>query len=653
VIRVVRWLAPSVVGACLGAVVAGLVEAFAAGFGLTAAFASAGYAALLNIPLCLVGAVAVRGLWAAWRPERFESGPRLAAWLVFLLLGGLVLSGTTVTGIDLLARKTAFKHNVIVVVMPFLVLGVAGALAVVSIPVVDLLTRALRRLPPRALTPRALLAGVLAIGVVLAVYARYWVHRRLGPYDLGILLDPIVAAAVTAAFHPLWSRLPRRAASAAVAAATVAIAAAAIWVRLQRPSLMLAIWAERSVGGLAVESLFDVEGLRDELTLDGARPVERDGAPHRDIILITIDTIRYDRTPFGGGPAAMPALAELGRRSAVFDRAYAPSNATGWSMPPIMLGAATTRVHGREVEWALRLDPRHVTVAERLQLAGYDTAGFFCCETGWGSAKKTGWSRGIDSTVFGKDVEIADAAAAWIAARDADPPGRPAFVWVHLFEVHRWARGQQDRNVLAQPRDQRASRYDRELTRVDGALGRILAAIDAIPEARRPIVLVTSDHGDGLGDHGVLHHGGSLYDSEVHVPLVIAGPGIPPARIAEPVSGTDVVPTLLDLAGFEPPGMPAMDGRSIADLATGARAADPDAGFAYIARLADRVTPHGTRAVVRGRWKLIDGADGLELYDLRADPEEAHDLAADRADIVAELRALLDERAAIDHTPAF
>ena len=663
-VRVLHWLAPSLVAASLGAVVAGLIEALGAGFGPAAALASAGYAAILHLPACLIGALVIRGLWAAWRPARLEAAlieeggaaPRLAAWVVFLVAAGWVVVAATVAAVDTLADSTTFKVKVVAVVMPFVVLTTVGLLAAVSLPAVDGLTRALRALGGRALTPRRILAGALVVGAVLAVVARAWIERRVGHYDLGVLIGPVIAVAITGATHPVWRRIPSRLAYRAIAVpaavATVAIAVGAIWVRAERPSLMLAIWSERTVAGLAIDTVFDIEELHGDLTREKARPEPRPGAPHRDVILVTIDTVRYDRTPLGGGSVSMPALVALAGRGAVFDRAYAPSNATRRSMTSLMLGASTSRVRGREVGWALRLDPRHITIAERFQRAGYDTAGFFCCEITWGRERRTGWSRGIDTLSFGRDSEIVDGARAWIEARYAAAADRPAFVWLHLIEPHRWVGGK-DADLIAQPREDVVKRYDRPLARADELLGRLAAAIDAIPEARRPILVVTSDHGEGLGDHGTLHHGYHLHDSETRVPLVLVGPGIPSARIPETVSLTDLAPTLLDLAGFVPPGMPAMDGHSRADLVTGARAGDPEGGVAYLAMVKDRTTPRGARAVVRGRWKLIDGPRGHELYDTRSDPGELTDLAGERPELVAELEALLDAHAIVERTPAF
>jgi arylsulfatase A-like enzyme len=666
-----RWLAPSLIAACLGAVVAGLAEGAAAGFGPVGTPASAGYAALLAVPACLAGALAVRGLWAAWRPHRLapalvEDGggaPRLAAWLLFLFVGAVVLSWATFNGVRILSRTTTFQVNVVALALPLVVVVVGGLLAAVSRPAVDVLAAGVRaadrRLRLRSgrsrMTPSAILAVALVVGAALITFAWFKsIKPRVGPLDLGILLHPVIAVAVTGAAHPVWRRLSPRRAVVAIAAptaiVTVVAAAAALWVRAERPSLMLAIWAEPSIGGLAIETLFDVDAVRTSASMRKFRPAARRGAPRRDLVLVTIDTVRYDQTPLGGGEAEMPTLAALGRRGAVFDRAFAPSNVTRRSMPAMMLGASPPRIRGRVVGWALRLDPRHVPVAERLNSAGYDTAGFFCCNSFWGPERKTGYARGLDRVTIDPDGEvIAEEARAYLEARYARP-GRPGLTWLHFIEPHNWTK-RKDGGKGTNPRDSRLRRYHKALEEVDGFLAVLVAAIDAIPEERRPILIVTSDHGEGFGDHGALYHSSDLYDTQLRVPFVIVGPGIAANRIPEPVSLTDLAPTMLDLAGFAVPAD--MDGRSLADLATGARRGDPDGGYAYAVMMTDRSATEWGRAVVRGRWKLIDGHRGIELYDLRADPDETDNVADRQPEVLAEMKRLLDERTELDATPPF
>src|SRR5262249_27268671 len=141
-------------------------------------------------------------------------------------------------------------------------------------------------------------------------------------------------------------------------------------------------------------------------------------------------------------------------------------------------------------------------------------------------------------------------------------------------------------------------------------------------------------------------HSTDLYNAQIRVPFVIAGPGIVAQHVAETASLTDLAPTILALAGFVAPPGAAIDGRSLADLATGARPADPEGGVAFAAMIKDRSNPGGITAVIRGRWKLIDTSDHLELYDTRTDPGEHTNAIAEQVRLASELRRLLDARAA-------
>jgi len=669
--RVLRWLTPSVAAACAGTVVAGLVDARGLP-DLGAALASAGYASILAGPGLLLAAVVARGLWAAWQPDQLAAAlvderggaPRLLAWVLFLAFAGFVLSWATFNGVRVLAYQTQFKPLVVSLAMPVFVLVAAATCTVLSRPVVRALTAGVHRLDTVAhrrtgrsfTTPRLVIA--YAAVLMAALPAVGWlasVRPRIGHLDLGILIHPVTAIAVAAAVHLVWRRLRRpgvRAALLAVSmAATATVAAAALWVRLFQPALVLAIWGEPTVAGLVIDRVHDLDAIRADLPAEAFRPVELPGRAHPDVVLITIDTVRFDRTPLAGGPARMPVLAELGRRGAVFEWAFAPGNVTRRSLTSLVLGLSPPRVRGRVSGWALRLDPRHVVLAERFRAAGYETAGFFCCESFWGSSsKRLGLNRGIDHLHIQFDGGVlARDARAWLEQRERAGRARPLFLWMHIFEPHSWTRGKLEPQGL----EERRRMYDETLGLVDGFLADAVAPFAKRPPGRQPLIIVTADHGEGLGDHDVPYHSDGLYNSQLRVPLVIAGPGATAQRIDEPIGLVDVAPTVLELAGFVAPGMPAMDGRSLADLVSGKRTPDPDRGYAFAAQVADRSVARGMRAVVEGRWKLIATPEGLELYDVHADPGELRDLArTDRARL-QHMRRLLHERITIDWAPPF
>jgi choline-sulfatase len=626
-----------------------------------------GYSALFAWPaLAVLGAIA-RGLWAAWRVDRLRaalvdehgSAPRRAGWLGFTLLACFVLSWATFNTIRLLAGMTTFKPTVVALAAPGFVVAAALVIAVASRPTVDGLAWIATRLDRRCrarwnrspFTPRVLLAATVVGLVALAVVAWFVsVAPRVGYLDLGIFVHPLVAIGVGFAAHHGLRRAPARARRAAMGAAAGLLAAAigvAVWMRGTQPLGVLQIWGRPTVASEVIEQLYYLEDLRSDIALLVRPPVPRAGAEPRDIVLVTIDTVRADRTPLLGARSDMPHLGELGERGANFVAAYSPGNVTRRSIPAIATGVSPTRVRGKVAGWALRLDPRHILLAERFRAAGYDTAGFFCCASFWAARHRLGINRGIDHLVIEPDGgKLAEQVKAWIAQRRATST-KPLFLWVHFLEPHNWTQGRTDLRTAADKKAQ----YDRVLTEVDGYLNTVLVGFAGAP--RQPIVAVTADHGEALGDHGRPNHSTDLYDSQIHVPLVIVGPGVPAHKVVEPVGLTSLAPTLLDLAGFVPPGMPEMDGTSFAALATGTGGGDPDGGYAFAAMIKDRSTPDGMRAVIKGTWKLIDAPRGLELYDRRTDVGEMKNLAKVRPDKAAEMKKLLDERRAIDAVSPF
>jgi arylsulfatase A-like enzyme len=314
----------------------------------------------------------------------------------------------------------------------------------------------------------------------------------------------------------------------------------------------------------------------------------------------------------------------------------------------MVTGLLPNRVRGRVVGWALRMDPRHVLVAERLLAGGYETAGFMCCYGFWGEDFRTGLQRGLQHLeIEPNGMKLAKQAKAWVAAREKQPDRKPLFLWMHLLEPHNWQAG----SGVPSNDEERRRFYDRSLTSADAMMVELLSSFSERSPEQAPITIVTADHGEALGDHGQPYHSTDLYNSQIHVPFVIAGPGIRPTRIAETVSLTDLTPTLLELAGFESPRGPAMDGRSLADLATGRRAPDPDGGVAFAAMIKDRSNPGGLTAVVRGPWKLIEGAS-RELYNISRDPQERNNVIQSRVSVLDELGALMTRfRADGDKSP--
>jgi len=182
------------------------------------------------------------------------------------------------------------------------------------------------------------------------------------------------------------------------------------------------------------------------------------------------------------------------------------------------------------------------------------------------------------------------------------------------------------------------------ITSLDAQIGRILAALAERGDAANTVVVYTADHGLAVGQHGLLGKQ-NLYEHSIRVPRIMAGPGLPTGNTVQALTHhADVFPTLCDLAGLTVPST--VEGRSLLPLVTNNDAPWRDSVFAMYKDV--------QRAVSDGAWKLIRyyrsgdqtvGSDRIQLFHLKNDPWEMHDLAADPAQ-KERLGGLADEMAA-------
>jgi arylsulfatase A-like enzyme len=187
--------------------------------------------------------------------------------------------------------------------------------------------------------------------------------------------------------------------------------------------------------------------------------------------------------------------------------------------------------------------------------------------------------------------------------------------------------------------------YDAEIRELDDQLTTFFAWLDARSALADTLLVVTSDHGEEFQEHGGILHGRTQYQELLHVPLLLAGPGVPAARVLDtPVSGVDVTPTILALAGV--PSSMARDGCDLSALWRGGTLPERALfGEADHTNLVDGKPVNDVKAMVRrGNEKLhLDRPSGTTtLFDLAQDPAELHDLAATRPELARTLRAELE-----------
>jgi choline-sulfatase len=362
-----------------------------------------------------------------------------------------------------------------------------------------------------------------------------------------------------------------------------------------------------------------------------------------NILLVTVDTLRADHVGvYGYAGAATPAIDALAARGVLFETAIAPAPLTGPSHASILTGLTPLR-HGFRNNSGFALAPSIRTAAEEFKAAGYRTAAFvsaFPLDRRFGFAR--GFDRYDDRLPRGHDPRrppyierpadaTTDAVLRWLAepASSGAEGAAPWFLWVHYYDPHAPYEPPPDLapRFAQQP-------YDGEIAHVDRQLHRLLEQIDA----GRSIVLVTADHGESLGEHGEGTHGIFVYDATIRVPWVMAGPGVPVARVAATVARSiDVLPTLSDYAGLGPRNgiegrslKPAAEGRRMPDAPAYAESLYPELELGWAPLHAWRTATH----------KFIK-APRPELYDLRQDAHETRDRAAADPALIAELDTTL------------
>lgn len=373
-----------------------------------------------------------------------------------------------------------------------------------------------------------------------------------------------------------------------------------------------------------------------------------------DVLLVTIDTLRADHLGcYGNRDAATPVLDALAARGVRFADAIAPVPLTLPSHASLLTGT-TPLVHGVRDNAGFVLGAAPLTVAEAFRSAGYSTAAFV---SGFPVSRRFGLARGFDayddrfprgddparpSYVERRADETVTATTEWLRQQPPDA-ARPLFAWVHLFDPHAPYEAPEPYRSRFRQRP-----YDGEIAFADAQLGALLAAWRSRRPGRDPLVVVTADHGEGLGEHGEPTHGLFIYDSTLRVPLIASGPGVPEGRtVAGAVGLVDVAPTLLDLAGLPP--LKDGEGRSLRGAMASGRGRD-EAVYAesLFARLGFGWAPlHGWRH----RGLMFIDAPRSELYDTATDPAELTNLAAERPDEAERMRRAVQAAVAKGKTP--
>lgn len=352
-----------------------------------------------------------------------------------------------------------------------------------------------------------------------------------------------------------------------------------------------------------------------------------------NVVVITIDTLRADHLGvYGDKDIQTPSIDQLARSGARFTHAYTPVPITLPAHTSIFTGSypMATGMHDFSGN---KLSPKIPTLATVLSRNGYQTAAFIgaaVLDSRFGLNQ--GFATYFDHFNFNRLDEtnldqaerrgdvVMNEALAWMKSRSFHS-GQPFFLWVHLYDPH----------FPYTPPEPYATRYrthpyDGEIAFADAQVGRLLAYLKEQRLDADSVIVLAADHGEGLGEHGEKTHGFFVYNSTLHVPLLIKIPGGAPRVIEDGVSLVDIMPTVLQELRISVP--PTVQGRSLLSLILG-RIGQPSgsASQLYSETYLPLLHFHWSqlRAYQSRGLKYID-APRPELYDTRTDPRELKNL---------------------------
>ena len=344
-----------------------------------------------------------------------------------------------------------------------------------------------------------------------------------------------------------------------------------------------------------------------------------------NVVFITVDTVRADHVKhLGYHRATTPEIDRLATEGTTFEAAYAQYPSSRLSMASMFTGRypTGTLVHKRRgPQSKLLIEKGGLPV--RLKEAGYQTKAITALNTDLINRifqYLPHWFDEFNPYPHETLLDAPEITRHAIAALP-DPSSEPFLLWVHYFDPHDPYVPRGDDEWGERPIDL----YDREILWTDGYVGKFLDTLRSRPDYDRTVVIIHSDHGEEFYDHGGQYHHSSLFDEQIHVPLVIRVPGAAARRVKNPVGLVDLTPTIADLLGL--PENPERHGSSLVPLLLGEQPSKESVAFAQFREA--HIARSRLAAVRVGDWKLIRDLNTKtsELYHLARDPNEQQDLA--------------------------
>ncbi len=370
-----------------------------------------------------------------------------------------------------------------------------------------------------------------------------------------------------------------------------------------------------------------------------------------NVILLTVDAMRADMPWNGYDKPIAPNLTKLAERSVVYENHRSVSSYTAQTVATLMTGRYASTLYRTGVFFTNYFDDNE-WITEGMQQKGIRTMSvqahlYFDRASGlkqgydvWKMVPGLTWNAQTDESVT-SDKSIPE-----IITLLSDPANTKGqfFLWSHLMDPHDVYVKHEESPDFG--KDNRG-RYDSEMWYVDSWIGKLLEFVEKQPWAEKTAIVVSADHGEAFGEHGMYKHAFEIWEVLTRVPLIVSAPGAEPKRISAPRNHVDVAPTIVDLMGLS--ALEGFQGETLVPEIYGAE--EPKSREPILLELSEDTNNGARRAVVLGDYKLIsfDGGARKMLFNLKTDPGEEKDLAKDEKAKFDELDALL--KAEFDKLP--
>ena len=399
-----------------------------------------------------------------------------------------------------------------------------------------------------------------------------------------------------------------------------------------------------------------------------------------NVLLITIDTLRADHLRcYGYSKPTSPTIDALARKGVQFDNCVSQSPVTPVSHASILTGQNPYRHGVRTITGGrpYKLDRDHTTLATLLKAAGYQTAAFISAfplekskyglDNGFDLYEQSFFREGAEDfkqedqktdfsrkqTPVQRRADLTTSLAIdWLRRLDQEP----FFLWIHYFDPHE--------TYLIPPMipgvftysfdppltDIHLQLYDTEIMFVNLMIKELINELYNLGIGEDTLIVLTSDHGQGLGDHDYYYHGLKLYQEQIHVPLIFSGKSIPSGlNVGDLTATVDIVPTVLDVLRYPSEELPTdLDGislRSSWENRTDIEAEDRMA-YSETAYPKEMFGKSPIFSMIRGDEKLIHHPESKSkntMYNLAKDPDELDDMLKEQPELAEELLLELRE----------